>query len=57
MGHLNINSVRNKFDALSLIFENNVNILMISKAKLDNSFPTAHFCFMVSVHPMDLTIT
>ena len=31
MGHLNINSIRNKFDALSL---------MISETKLDDSFPT-----------------
>ena len=43
MGHLNINSIRNKFDALSLIVRNNVNILMISETKLDDSFPTAQF--------------
>ena len=41
MGHLNINSIRNKFDALSLIVKNNVDILMISETKLDDSFPTA----------------
>ena len=40
MGHLNINSIRNKFDALSLIFKNNVEIIMISETKLDDSFPT-----------------
>ena len=39
MVHLNINSIRNKFDALSLIFKNNVDILMISETKLDDSFP------------------
>ena len=43
MGHLNINSIRNKFDALSLIVRNNVNILMISETKLDDSFPKAQF--------------
>ena len=36
MGHLNINSIRNKFDALSLIFKNNVDILIISETKLDD---------------------
>ena len=43
MGHLNANSIPNKFDALSLIVKNNVNILMISETKLDYSFATAHF--------------
>ena len=41
MGHLHINSIRNKFDALSLIVKNNVEILMISEIKLDDSSPTA----------------
>ena len=43
MGHLNINSIRNKFDTLSLIVKNNVDILMISETKLDDSFPTTQF--------------
>ena len=43
MGHLNINSIRNKFDAFSLIVKNNVDILMISETKLDDSFPTGQF--------------
>ena len=43
MGHLDTNSIRNKFDALSLIVKNNVAILMISETKLDDSFPTAQF--------------
>ena len=43
MGHLNINSFRNKFDALSFIDTNNVDILMIFETKLDDSFPTAQF--------------
>ena len=36
---LNINSVRNKFDLLSDIVKNNIDILMISETKLDSSFP------------------
>ena len=38
---LNINSLRNKFDLLINIINNN--ILMISEAKLDPSFPTGQF--------------
>ena len=43
MGHLNINSVRNKFEALTCIIENNIDLLLISETKLDDSFPTAQF--------------
>ena len=39
LGHLNINSVRNKFEAL--IIDNNIDLLLISETKLDDSFPTA----------------
>ena len=35
---LNINSIRDKFDFLSFIIENNANILLISETKLDDSF-------------------
>ena len=41
--HLNINSVRNKFDLLSNIIKNNIDILMISETKLDSSFPNGQF--------------
>ena len=43
MCHLNINSVRNKFDALTYIIDKNIDLLLISEAKLDDSFPTAQF--------------
>ena len=42
-GHLNINSVRNKFEALTYIIDNNINLLLISETKLDDSFPSAQF--------------
>ena len=45
MGHLSINSVRNKFNTLSLIVKDNVDILMISETKLDDLFLTAKFLF------------
>ena len=43
LGHLNINSIRNKFEVLKFIIDNNINIFLISEAKLDDSFPTAQF--------------
>ena len=36
--HLNINSIHNKLDALFHIIDNNLDILMISETKLDDSF-------------------
>ena len=41
--HLNVNSVRNKFDLQSDIIKNNIDILMISETKLDSSFPNGQF--------------
>ena len=41
MGHVNINPVRNNFAGYPLIVKRNVDILMISGTKLDDSFPTA----------------
>ena len=39
VAHLNINSLRLKFDSLVQKITGNVDILMISETKLDNSFP------------------
>ena len=43
LGHLNINSVRNKFEALTYIIDNNIDLLLISETKLNDSFPTTQF--------------
>ena len=43
LGHLNINSIRNKFEVLKLINDHNIDIFLISETKLDDSFPTAQF--------------
>ena len=43
MGHLNINSVRSKFEALTYIIDNILDLLLISETKQDDSFPTAQF--------------
>ena len=42
-GHLNINSLRNKFELLCHQIKGNVDILLISETKLDNSFPAGQF--------------
>ena len=43
MGHININSIRNKFNYLIAITKGNVDVLMISETKLDESFPSVQF--------------
>ena len=42
-GHLNINSVRNKFELLAHQIKDNKDILIISQRRLDESFPTSQF--------------
>ena len=41
--HLNINSIRNKFDSFTDIIKDNIDILMISETKVDDSFPDGQF--------------
>ena len=41
--HLNINSIQNKFDSLVDIIKDNIDILMISETKADDSFPDGQF--------------
>ena len=41
--HLNINSIRNKFELLAKDPASNVDLLMISETKIDNSFPKGQF--------------
>ena len=43
IGCININFIRNKFDMLSSMLKDNIDILMVSEAKLDSSFPQARF--------------
>ena len=42
-GHLNISSLRNKFDLFSEQVKGSIDILMVSRTKLDDSFPEAQF--------------
>ena len=43
IGQLKINSLRNKFDCLVQKITGDVDILMVSETKLDNSFPEGQF--------------
>ena len=41
--HININSIRNKFGMISDLVTGNIDILLISETKIDNTFPTSQF--------------
>ena len=43
IAHLNLNSLRNKFEFLISLIKDNIDVLMISETKLDESFPTSQF--------------
>ena len=43
VANLNINSIRNKFDALKTIIPGNIDIFVITETKLDASFETTEF--------------
>ena len=43
IGQLNINSLRNKIEALKLIMIGNIDILIITESKLDDTFPKQQF--------------
>ena len=43
IGHLNINSIRNKFEMLSMSVAQYLDILILSETKLDSTFPSIQF--------------
>ena len=43
IGHININSIRNKIHVLADMIKDRVDILLISETKLDNTFPKPQF--------------
>ena len=46
--HVIINFIRNKFEFLSAQVKGNMDVLMVSETKIDNSFPVGNFvmdCF------------
>ena len=43
IGHFNINSIRNKFESLVRFVGNNLDVLMVSETKVDDTFPELQF--------------
>ena len=43
IAHLNINSIRNKFESLTNIIQGNIDILVLTETKIDDSFPFQQF--------------
>ena len=50
MGYLNINSLRNKFESFKYIVDKNVDILLISETKFNDTYPSSQF-LIDGVHP------
>ena len=43
MAHLNVNSIRNKFESMNELIKDNFDIFLITESKLDPSFPNSQF--------------
>ena len=43
VGHLNVNSLAEKFDSLKVIIPGNIDIMVISESKLHDSYPNSQF--------------
>ena len=43
IGHLNINSIRFKFEFLKELIGNNIDVFLLSEAKLNDTFPSGKF--------------
>ena len=43
MGQLNVNGLKNSIDPIRLLAEGNIDVLVITESKLDQSFPSQQF--------------
>ena len=43
LGHLNVNSLMNKIEALEELIRNNIDVFLFSETKLDEAFPNQQF--------------
>ena len=57
IGHLNINSIRNKIHHLADIVSNRIDILLITETKIDHTFPTTQFLMKSYSKPLRLDRT
>ena len=56
-GQININSIRNKFELLFSLVSNNIDVLLISETKTDNTFLVSQFCVPGYLAPFRLDRT
>ena len=54
IGQLNINSIRNKFEKLTSLKANAVDVLLLSLTKLDETFPLEQFLISGFAKPLRL---
>ena len=55
IAQININSIRNKYELLSHYVSGNIDILIITEARLDKSFQVGSLCYMGTQNHLDLT--
>ena len=56
IAHLNINSLRNKFEFFADQIKEKVNLLMVSETKLDESFLKVSLKLVTSVDHLDMIV-
>ena len=56
IGHIKINLIRNKFEPLVSFINNNLDILVISEFKIDETFPGSQFQKRVSQYLTELIL-
>ena len=44
LGHLNVNSLWNKFESIAVVIQVTLDIFLLSETKTDESLPDEHFC-------------
>ena len=44
LGHLNVNSLWNKFESIADVIQGPFGIFLLSETKIDESFPDKQFC-------------
>jgi len=49
---LNINSIRYKFDELKTLITGNIDVMVLTETKLDQTFPTAQFFLLMVIPPL-----
>lgn len=57
IAHININSIINKTDLLAEGVKGNIDILIISETKINDTFPTSHFITSGFVSPFTFELT